>query len=69
MTRTERSLSPRAIIKDRSESKSGMDKALRKGGAGSHNWGNIDQEYYLEAIDDEQESVANKGEYPATLHT
>jgi len=63
MTRTERSLSPRAIIKDRSESKSGMDKALRKGGAGGHNWGNINDEYFLEteALDDErQESVANK---------
>ena len=67
MTRTERSLSPRAIIKDRSESKSGMDKALRKGGAGGHNWGSVDQEYLLEteALDDErQEPVVNKGGYP-----
>lgn len=72
MTRTERSLSPRAIIKDRSESKSGMDKALRKGGAGSHNWGNINDEYLIEAeaLDDQQqEPVANKGEHPATLRT
>ena len=67
MTRTERSLSPRAIIKDRSESKSGMDKALRKGGAGGHNWGSVNEEYLLEseALDDErQEPVANKGRYP-----
>jgi len=67
MTRTERSLSPRAIIKDRSESKSGMDKALRKGGAGGHNWGSVNEEYLLEAeaLDDErQEPVVNKGEYP-----
>ena len=72
MTRTERSLSPRAIIKDRSESKTGMGKALRKGGAGSHNWGNINEEYYLEtdALDDErEESIANKGAYLATLCT
>ncbi|KAF9653655.1 hypothetical protein BDM02DRAFT_1635491 [Thelephora ganbajun] len=72
MTRTERSISPRAIIKDRSESKSGMDKALRKGGAGGHNWGNINEEYLLEAeaLDDQQqEPVANKGVYPATLST
>ncbi|KAF9788099.1 hypothetical protein BJ322DRAFT_1047012 [Thelephora terrestris] len=65
MTRTERSLSPRAIIKDRSESKSGMDKALRKGGAGGHNWGNITDEYLLEteALDDErQEPVDTKEE-------
>jgi len=63
MTRTERSLSPRAIIKDRSESKSGMDKALRKGGAGGHNWGSVNEEYLLEAeaLDDErQEPVAKK---------
>ena len=72
MTRTERSLSPRAIIKDRSESKSGMDKALRKGGAGGHNWGNINEEMSLEAdaLDDERpESAANKGNHPATLRT
>ena len=67
MTRTERSLSPRAIIKDRSESKSGMDKALRKGGAGGHNWGSVNEDYLLEAeaLDDErQEPVAKKGGYP-----
>jgi len=72
MTRTERSLSPRAIIKDRSESKTGMDKALRKGGAGGHNWGNINEEYLLEdeaLADEQQESATNKGECSATLHT
>lgn len=70
MTRTERSLSPRAMIKDRSESKTGMDKAFRKGGAGSHNWGNIN-EYLLETevLDDDegQDLAANKGAYSATL--
>ena len=62
MTRTERSLSPRAIIKDRSESKTGMDKTLRKGGAGGHNWGNINDEYYLEAeaLDDERQETDRK---------
>lgn len=72
MTRTERSLSPRALIKDRSESKSGMDKALRKGGAGNHNWGNIQDELYLESEalhDEQQELVANKGQSPATHDT
>jgi len=42
-----------------------MDKTLRKGGAGGHNWGNINDEYYLEAeaLDDEQqEIVVNKEE-------
>ena len=30
MTRTERSSHPRAIVKDRSESKSGLDKRVQK---------------------------------------
>ncbi|PAV18399.1 hypothetical protein PNOK_0524100 [Pyrrhoderma noxium] len=48
MTRTERATSPRAILKDRSESKSGYDKSLRKGGAGPHNWGAMRDEMELE---------------------
>ncbi|KAI5117414.1 hypothetical protein M0805_005474 [Coniferiporia weirii] len=48
MTRTERATSPRAILKDRSESKSGYDKSLRKGGAGPHNWGSMRDELELE---------------------
>jgi len=48
MTRTARSTSLRAINKDRSESKSGHDKSLRKNGAGGHNWGSIDDERQLE---------------------
>ena len=32
----------------RSESKSGYDKSLRKGGAGPHNWGSVRDEYELE---------------------
>jgi len=56
MTRTERSTSPRAVLKDRSESKSGFDKSLRKGGAGAHNWGSIRDELDLErdALEDEE---------------
>jgi len=56
MTRTERSTFPKAISKDRSESKSGMDKSLRKHGAGTHNWGSLADEAQLEygAIDDEE---------------
>jgi hypothetical protein len=70
MTRTERAVSPRAIIRDRSESKSGLDKSLRKGGAGPHNWGSIDNERELEdaAYDDEQrdaEQVTVKAGSPA----
>ena len=48
MTRTERATSPRAILKDRSESKSGMDKHTPKGGAGTHNWGSLMNERDLE---------------------
>jgi len=56
MTRTARAAFPRAIIKDRSESKSGLDKSLRKNGAGHHNWGSIAHEGELEsaAMDDEE---------------
>jgi len=55
MTRTERSISPRAIIKDRSEARNGLDPRLRKGGAGAHNWGTFGDEarYEYEALDDE----------------
>jgi len=46
MTRTARAAFPRAIYKDRSESKSGHrdDKHVRKDGAGSHGWGSIADE-------------------------
>jgi hypothetical protein len=55
MTRTERSHSLRALIKDRSEARNGMDTSVPKGGAGGHNWGSIQSEYYHEnaAIVDE----------------
>lgn len=49
MTRTERSGFPRAVKRDRSESKSGLDKSIRKNGGGQHNWGSIKQEEFLEA--------------------
>ncbi|KAH0831234.1 hypothetical protein J3R83DRAFT_13818 [Lanmaoa asiatica] len=60
MTRTERATFPRALIRDRSESKSGLDKSLRKGGGGHHNWGSIADEGYLEAaaLEDEQQALA-----------
>jgi len=48
MTRTERATFPRAIIKDRAESKSGMDKSTPKQGAGPHNWGSLIDERELE---------------------
>ncbi|THH32875.1 hypothetical protein EUX98_g1341 [Antrodiella citrinella] len=48
MTRTERATFPRAIIKDRAESRSGMDKSTPKQGAGPHNWGSLIDERELE---------------------
>ncbi|KAH8102041.1 hypothetical protein BXZ70DRAFT_1076638 [Cristinia sonorae] len=48
MTRTERAAFPRAIIKDRTESRSGMDKRTPKQGAGPHNWGSLIDERELE---------------------
>lgn len=48
MTRTERASFPRAIIKDRAESKTGMDKRTPKQGAGTHNWGSLIDERELE---------------------
>jgi len=41
MTRTARNAFPRAINRDRSQSKSGMDKSLKKEGAGKGNWGKL----------------------------
>lgn len=49
MTRTERSLSLRALAKDRSEARNGMDSSVPKGGAGAHNWGSLDAEFTLES--------------------
>jgi len=61
MTRTERNITKRAIIRDRSESKSGLDKSDRKGGAGAHNWGSLDDERNLELLareDNEDEGLS-----------
>jgi hypothetical protein len=58
MTRTARASFPRAILKDRSESKSGHrdDKHVRKDGAGAHGWGSLaDEKAHEEAgLRDEQ---------------
>ncbi|EMD36829.1 hypothetical protein CERSUDRAFT_83858 [Gelatoporia subvermispora B] len=48
MTRTERAAYPRAIIKDHSEPRNGMDRHIPKGGAGQHNWGSLERERELE---------------------
>ncbi|KAI4294451.1 hypothetical protein EV122DRAFT_268583 [Schizophyllum commune] len=48
MTRTARSNSVKAMQKDRSISRTGLDAGLRKHGAGTHNWGSLAQERALE---------------------
>ena len=63
MTRTERATSPRAILKDRSESKTGIDKRTPKGGAGTHNWGSLKDERDIEeeAVYDEEQDLEKTG--------
>jgi hypothetical protein len=62
MTRTERSHSLRALIKDRSEARNGMDSSLPKGGAGAHNWGSLNSElrHETEAIADEEDEFEDE---------
>lgn len=55
MTRTARAAYPRAVIKDRSESRTGLDSSIRKSGAGHHNWGSLADELHLAAIGDLEE--------------
>jgi hypothetical protein len=65
MTRTSRAAYPRAINKDRSKSRSGLDPNVRKGGAGYHNWGSIADEAFLEAaaiVDEQQDKLDEKQE-------
>ncbi|KAA1474551.1 hypothetical protein DENSPDRAFT_841153 [Dentipellis sp. KUC8613] len=70
MTRTERATSPRALLKDRSEAKNGMDASIRKGGAGAHNWGSLDDEARLEDeadLDEEQAFEDDNSQYSYSL--
>ncbi|KAL0071306.1 hypothetical protein AAF712_001872 [Marasmius tenuissimus] len=55
MTRTERSAFPRAVNRDRSLSKSGLERSLRKDGGGAHNWGRLEDEldHEYDALDDD----------------
>ncbi|KAJ7243585.1 hypothetical protein B0H12DRAFT_1130473 [Mycena haematopus] len=59
MTRTSRSASLRSMLKDRSESKTGLNNNLRKNGGGAHNWGSLENERDLEfaGIDDGQQEL------------
>lgn len=63
MTRTARATSPRAMLKDRSESKTGIDKHTPKGGAGPHNWGSLKDERDIEeeAEYDEEQDIEKIG--------
>jgi len=74
MTRTERSHSLRALLKDRSEARNGMDSSVPKGGAGGHNWGSLDQVHEITALVDEdadfeegEATLSQKPEKPAPV--
>ncbi|ETW77520.1 hypothetical protein HETIRDRAFT_243856, partial [Heterobasidion irregulare TC 32-1] len=72
MTRTERAVSPRALLKDRSEARNGLDTGLRKGGAGAHNWGALNDEARFEregADDEESEPRDGEGAFAPTTHS
>lgn len=57
MTRTARAVHPRALAKDASISRNGLNGNMRKGGAGAHNWGTVDDEaryeYEADTFDNE----------------
>ncbi|KAF8324017.1 hypothetical protein DL93DRAFT_2162110 [Clavulina sp. PMI_390] len=61
MTRTARATYPRAATRDRSQSKSGLDAAMKKGGAGQHAWGSLGDEYVHER-DGELDALAQPEE-------
>jgi len=74
MTRTARATYPRAVTRDRSVSKSGLDAAMKKGGSGQHSWGSLDHEYEYErggeldaALEDGDEDEARDQVYFDTL--
>ncbi|KAJ7700413.1 hypothetical protein B0H17DRAFT_1047227 [Mycena rosella] len=72
MTRTSRSASLRSVLKDRSESKTGLNNALRKNGGGAHNWGSLENERDLEfaGIDDGQQELDElDGDSEADTHS
>ncbi len=52
----------------RSESKTGMDKSLRKDGAGPHNWGALKDELELERAADDDEGLEEE-EFEGTEDT
>lgn len=71
MTRTARADHPRAVLRDRSESRSGLSPSIRKDGAGQHNWGSIADERQLEfeAIEDERREAENEDVNAASTST
>jgi len=66
MTRTERATYPRALVRDRSQSKSGLDNHIRKGGGGRYNWGRLEDERRLEAAALEDDALEHLDEVGAT---
>ncbi|KAJ3883905.1 hypothetical protein F5051DRAFT_1791 [Lentinula edodes] len=66
MTRTARATYPRAALKDRSQSRSGMDKSLKKDGAGRGNWGKLGEVGYDDDEYDEESYEAETANLDAS---
>lgn len=73
MTRTARAAYPRAMIKDRSENRTGLEgnrRSMPKDGAGGHNWGSLadERQNELAALEDasfdEEEAGAARADMP-----
>jgi hypothetical protein len=73
MTRTARAAYPRAMIKDRSETRTGLEgnrRSMPKDGAGGHNWGSLadERQNELAALEDasfdEEEAGAARADMP-----
>jgi Hyaluronan / mRNA binding family len=75
MTRTARAAFPRAVEKDRHESRTGLSASLRKDGGGAHNWGNALQDEQLledeafadELADEETAKVEGEAKVPKAV--
>jgi len=62
MTRTARAMYPRAMSRDRSVAKNGLDASMKKGGSGQHSWGSLGHEYEYER-DGEMDAALEDGQF------
>ncbi|KAH6910673.1 hypothetical protein BKA70DRAFT_1220564 [Coprinopsis sp. MPI-PUGE-AT-0042] len=74
MTRTARSAFPRAVEKDRHDSRTGLSANMRKDGGGAHNWGNplqdeqlMEDEAFADELADEETAKAEGEAVPGAV--